>query len=260
MAEDLAVVHLLRRGNPETYAARFAASLAAHDAGAAHDLVVILKGFGPQDSPPRGAFPGARFIEIGDEGYDINAYRHAAEKLPHARLCFLNSHAEILASGWLGTLARALDRPGCGIAGASGSWEPLDEATPAPNVHIRTNGFLIWREDFLAAGFGPLATKRDCNRFEAGPDGLTRQVIARGLIPLVGLRGGQPSPPEDWPGCGGFRSGNQERLLIADNRTRDYQNASLRKRRRLARLAFQDAAAPRARPAGERLRAIFGSR
>ena len=55
-------------------------------------------------------------------------------------------------------------------------------------------------------------------------------------------RDGRVVAPDDWPEARVFRSGNQERLLAADNRTIDYQCVSLRRRTRRARLAFGDRA------------------
>lgn len=223
-----------------------------------YELVVILKGFeGP--APEEKVFPGARFLRISDEGYDITAYRHAAGVLEQKRLCFVNSHSEILADGWLAALSDTLDQPDCGIAGATGSWEHHDASAPAPNVHIRTNGFMLEREAFLSADFGPLQSKRDSNRFEAGPNGLTRQVFAQGLAPRVVLTTGA-AEPDHWPGCRGFRSWNQEHLLIADNRTRAYQSAWWPRRKKLARLAFQDAAMPARRPFPDLVAQVLGRR
>ncbi|HUN78408.1 MAG TPA: hypothetical protein VMU32_05775 [Solirubrobacteraceae bacterium] len=53
---------------------------------------------------------------------DLSAYTYAAEQLEHGRLCFLNSHSELLAPGWLAKLDAALADGGAGLVGATGSW------------------------------------------------------------------------------------------------------------------------------------------
>ena len=66
-------------------------------------------------------------------------------------MCFLNSHATVLAAGCealLGALG-----PGVGVAGATGSYEAPRTINPLrsrrwprfPNPHIRTNGFILER-------------------------------------------------------------------------------------------------------------------
>lgn len=248
---SLAAVHLVRHGNPDAWLDGFLTSYRHHDAGIAHDLVIILKGFEtPLEMRTRIGVvaPEVAFIEIDDSGFDINAYRHAAGALPHERLCFLNSHSRIEGPGWLAALAAALEDTGIGGVGASGSWEAMDATTPFPNVHLRTTGFLVDRQDFLALDFGPLATKRDCNRFEAGPASMTQQLRSAGREVAIVGRDGRVFAPENWPDSRTFRGGDQENLLISDNRTRAYDRALTSRRRKLARLAWDDRARPARKP------------
>lgn len=245
VAVSVAVVHLVRAGNPDGWLDGFLNSYLGHPAGIAHRLAVVLKGYdapAPTRDRIRAAVPDSAFIEIGDEGFDITAYRRAAAELAEDRLCFLNSHAEVLADDWLARLSRCLDHPGMAAAAATASWERMDASTPFPNVHLRTNGFIVRREDFLALDFGPLATKRDSNRFEAGPRSMTRQFLRAGRqVAMIG-RDGPPVIPEEWAAAAIFRSGNQQNLLIADNRTRSFDTAGPRRRRHLARLAWGERA------------------
>ncbi|MEM7189255.1 MAG: hypothetical protein AAF439_06560 [Pseudomonadota bacterium] len=245
-ATTIAAVHLVRNGNPDAYLDNFVASYLANDAGVANDLVVVLKGF---DDPTQiresiqSKVPGVQFHEIDDSGFDINAYRSAAKALQHDVLCFLNSHAQIRAAGWLGYLSDGLNATNVGAVSASASWEIMDQSTPFPNVHLRTNGFAMRRDEFLALDFGPLATKRDCNRFEAGPNSLTQQILKRDQdVHMIAASG--PVAPENWASVSGFRTGDQRELLISDNRSRAYDAASNKKRRRLAKLAWGELAAP----------------
>ena len=248
----------MRRGNPPDWLARFLGSMRRFPAGHDHRLVLILKGFEGDDGPVRAAAPGAGFVEIDDSGFDIGAYRHAAGVLDCDRCLFLNSHVAVEGEGWLAHLSAALDLPGTGAVGATASWERHSQDAPFPNPHLRTNGFLIDRRLFLSLEFGPLASKRDGNLFEGGPNSMTRQLAARGLAVRMVGRHGHAVGAEDWPEAGIFRSGNQENLMISDNRTRDYQTGSLRRRRKLARMAWGERATVRPRPMRERLAALLG--
>jgi hypothetical protein len=122
-----AVVHLVRAANGLAPFEAFLASYAAHEAGLAHDLVLLFKGFGrdPGRLAPYRELAGDRAaaeVHVSDEGLDLTAYLAAARQLPHERLCFLNSYSTIVAPRWLALLSAALDAPSAGVVGATGSW------------------------------------------------------------------------------------------------------------------------------------------
>ena len=73
---------------------------------------------------------------------------------------------------------------------------------------------------------------------EGGHRSLTRQVRERGLKTLVVGRDGAYPPPR-WRASRTFRSGEQENLLLSDNRTRHYQEGGRVVRFGLAWLAWQ---------------------
>jgi hypothetical protein len=123
---DLALVHLVRKENgPEPFRA-FLESYRAAEAGADHDLVLLLKGFDTQrDADEAAALAGgldAQRIYVDDDGFDVGAYFTAVDRLEHARVCFVNSFTTVRAPGWLGLLEQALRTEDAGIAGATGSW------------------------------------------------------------------------------------------------------------------------------------------
>ena len=98
-----------------------------YEAGAEHELVLLLKGF--EDEPllkrsllERAAGSGPSTLEIPDSGSDVTSYRHAAGRLEHRQLCFLNSFSELGAAGWLAHLVSAAQPADVGAAGATGSW------------------------------------------------------------------------------------------------------------------------------------------
>jgi len=120
------VVHLVRATNGIDPLATFLDSYRSHPAGIDHELVIVFKGFKREsDADPYLALAGAAMSEalfIGDEGFDLTAYFVAADRLHRERYCFLNSYSEILADRWLAVMDAALDEPGVGLVGATGSY------------------------------------------------------------------------------------------------------------------------------------------
>lgn len=110
------------------------------------------------------------------------------------------------------------------------------EAFPSP--HLRTNGLMVRRELLLGLKSAPIHDKLEALRFEAGRGGMTRQVESLGLQVLVVTRDGRAHPPAEWWRIGGYRSGDQGNLLIADNRTREFATANAWERRRMLRNAW----------------------
>lgn len=126
MGTAVALVHLVREVNGLEPFAEFLDSYERWDSGLEHELVLLFKGFGSREQLTsyrrRAAAHAPVELHVSDEGLDIGAYVAAARRLSHQRLCFTNSWTQVLASGWLGQLSRALDLPRAGMAGATGSW------------------------------------------------------------------------------------------------------------------------------------------
>ena len=242
---QVAVAYLLRKGNPDAWFRAFLDSVARFPGGMSYLPVVIHKGFGPGEVHPLvktwtdgGTAP--LLLPTSDEGFALTAFRAAAGAVETHRILFLTSYSRVLAAGWLAKFVAAADQLGPGsLVGATGSWEALDESTPFPNICLRTNGFLIERQRFLAFPHA-LEGRYDGNLFEAGPSNMTRTILAEGGKVAVVDRDGRVIAPRDWPESLTFRSGNQQRLLIADNRTHDYQTAGGGRRKRRAARAFGD--------------------
>ena len=252
---DICVVHLVWVEAPESALHSFLESYSRRDAGAQHRLLVVWNGF--QD-PDR--FAAVRRIaaavdhddlELGARELDLTAYRLAADACEEESVCFVNSYSTILHDGWLAALASNLAQPDVGLVGATGSYEsPLSGARlplrllragrypPFPNPHIRTNAFMLRRELMLSLSWPRATTKRSAWELESGVNGLTRQVQARGLEALVVGRDRYGYAPERWRESGTFRVEGQPNLLISDNRTRQYDEAAPRLRRKLERLAW----------------------
>jgi hypothetical protein len=109
---------------------------------------------------------------------------------------------------------------------------------PFPNAHIRTNAFMISRENLLAACPGPLLTKASTHRFESGRESLTVKVLRKGLRVLVVGKDGVGYDVDEWPLSGTFCQGRQENLLVSDNQTRRYDKCDSSDRDSMAKAAW----------------------
>ena len=254
------VFYLWRRGNPHNWLRAFLHSLEACPAGADFDLVLMRKGFESGEAVPPLATLAAgasRVISwsVEDALFPIEVFFRAAETFDYDRVIFLVSQSRIRAANWLASLSTALDGDDVGLVGATGSYEAIPGA-PFPNPTIRTTGFLIDRRLFLSLARGA-AGRRGGLEFEGGVDSMTRQIERQGLRALVVDAQGAAWEAQDWPRSRTFRSGVQEHLLIADNRTRHFAMSAFAKRRKLARLAFGEAADPASSSLLHRARARF---
>jgi hypothetical protein len=250
----------------------FLRSYREHPSGEDHELVILLNGAGAGGSGEQewamllAEMSGTqhRLLELERPLLDLAAYAEAARRLDQERLCFVNSYSTILLDGWLGLLARALAEPGVGLAGATGSWESQAEWFRGrvrhwpqqlaglraarrdyprfPNPHLRSNAFIVQRSSLLEMGLEAVRDKRGAYVLESGRRSITRRVEEAGLSAVVVGRDSRVYDVEQWPASRTFRSGDQENLIVADNQTRDYQQASAMLRRRLARASWGDAA------------------
>jgi len=265
----IGVVHLVWGPLGVSPLRSFLCSYRAHSAGVEHELTILFNGVeGREDVPPDlrdrlvAELEGTphRLLSLPEPVLDLAAYGIAARELTHSRLCFLNSYSSILESGWLAYLAAGLDQPDVGLAGVSASWESQAEWVRGkvrywpyqlmrlrrdrrdyprfPNPHIRTTAFVLRREAVLAMRLEQVAGKREAYRLESGRNSITRQVLAAGGRAVVVGRGGRIYDIEQWPDSRTFRSGRQENLLVADNRTEEWQRCSSRLRHRLSRDAW----------------------
>jgi hypothetical protein len=233
----------------------FLAQLESHPPGVEHRLVVVLKGF-PDDAAlagPRALLVGVDHSElvVSRREYDLGTYRGVASACTEPVLAFLNSAARPLVSGWLAAMCDALREPQAGMVAATGSFESILGTAPGtlkplralhfpgfPNPHLRTNAFALRRGVLEQLRWGDPRTKGSSRRLESGRRSLTRQVQGLGLRPLVVGRDGRGYEVAEWPNSGTFRSGEQENLLVADNRTDQYAQADAAERLWLATMAW----------------------
>jgi hypothetical protein len=125
VSDALRVVHVVRRGDPLPALERFLDSYRSHEAGVEHQLVLLCKGFTRRAelAPVLERLGGlaAEHLEVPDDGYDLTAYRRAAERFDGGTACFLNSHSTVLCPGWLERMRAGLTAD-VGMVGATGSW------------------------------------------------------------------------------------------------------------------------------------------
>ena len=265
----IGVVHLVWAPLGADTVRRFLRSYRDHPAGAEHELAVVLNGAG-HDRPDGAAAREEiltelqavdhNVVELERATLDLPAYFRAAQSLEYERLCFLNSHSIILADQWLAQLDSAIEEPEIGLVGATASWESQAEWIRGksrywvpqlvrvrqahkdyprfPNPHIRTTGFMLDRKLFLDLGLERVTSKDSAYLLESGCHSITRQVEERDLRAVVVGRDGRVYDVEAWPLSATYRAGMQANLLISDNRTRDWERASPRLRRRLSRDAW----------------------
>ena len=274
---QVAVVYLARAHSGMRSFETFLQSYRRCPAGLKHDLLIVFKGFRqPADMEPHLALVSdlsPKTLSISDAGFDLRAYRIAAQHLDHPYLCFFNSFSELLAADWLSRLFAFARQPDVGLVGATGShesmytnvlieresqpqpllrrlWTPFRLSLcrwcfdPFPNYHLRTNAFIISRELMLRIWPAFIRTKRGAYLFENGKNSLTKRILQGKREVLVVGKNGQAYSKEEWPRSHTFRSGQQDNLLVADNQTREYENATESSRRHLARVAWGNQAPP----------------
>ena len=166
-------------------------------------------------------------VFLDDNSFDIGAYIEWANMIEEELICVFNTASEILAGDWLRKFAVNLMIPNVGLVGATASYERFNKLNnnflTFPNIHIRSNAFMIDRALFCRITQRVIiASKIDAFHFESGSQSLTRQVLATGKDILLVGRNGRGYSPKFWATSDTFRQGRQTNLLVADNQTRKF--------------------------------------
>ncbi|CAM3411917.1 hypothetical protein MYCO108962_19155 [Mycobacterium colombiense] len=252
---ELTVIHLARGSNGRVPLERFLESYRAHNAGVAHQFLVVFKGYADQNTLTEhealARTFGAETLRLArDDLFDIGAYHEATREIDTRYVAFFNSFSEILADEWLARLYHGIRQEGVGLVGVTGSWESqtsnafqLMRAQPLPhlailwlykwrfsphfpNPHIRTNGFIMQRDTFLALKSPQTRSKQLAWAFESGRSSMTRQIERQGLKVLVAGRDGRYFAASDWPQSATYCANGQSNLIVQDNHTRKYGDGS----------------------------------
>jgi len=242
---SIAVCYLLWGKLDLSHFEAFLASYKAHPASQDHTLFVLFNGF--QDVDDRAALDLLKGIDFqrrdfrDDGGCDIGPYLDIATSEKYDYFCFLNSYSRILADDWLKKFLLAYKTAdNCRLIGASGVWESNAGDLPFPNYSVRTNAFFIAKSTFEFLELWEMTQKSDTNKFESGPNGLSQQIMRQGYDIYVVDKLGKPWKKTEWDKSLTFRSGDQENLLIADNRTDHYQDGDDWTRTFLSNLAWRE--------------------
>ncbi len=195
------------------------------------------------------------FLSLPDKGFDWTSYFTFSSIATTRYVCFLNSHSEILSNRWLSRLMAGVTDGPCLV----GNTANLSKINHLPRLnwylikcpwalvyiavsyffkgkrfehdsvegHIRSNAFLIERmlfNEFAESRFCPI-TKAGAHELEGGHLGLTRFVTKeKGGTALVVNDSDRIYLERFWFEAETFRVNNQEKLLIADNQTRYFEN------------------------------------
>jgi hypothetical protein len=116
---------------------------------------------------------------------------------------------------------------------------------PFPSRFLRTNTFMITHATLARLRLFAIRNKTDTYALEGSRRSITRQLQRLGLNSLVVDRTGAVYAPEEWHLSRTLWQGDQEGLLVADNRTRSYADGGLARRQLLSTLAWGPMADPR---------------
>jgi hypothetical protein len=97
---------------------------------------------------------------------------------------------------------------------------------------------MLRRDLLLDLDWPPLDSKAAAWALESGRHSISRQVWDQGLDVLVVGGDGRTYTCDRWPESATFRGSAQHNLLIADNRTLQYDKADAAMQRRLEQMAW----------------------
>jgi len=205
---------------------------------------------------------------------DLDAYFWAAGQLDSKHLLFMNSYSEFMYDNWLEKYMQHCIYDDIGLIGATGSWESYFRSVfidnnlkwesgktfnqnfrkfkllvkafvywrfffpDFPNPHIRTNAFMIKRQLMCSLKHELLQNKMAAFKLESGVNGLTVQVMKKGLQAILIDKHGRAYSMKEWKRAAIFWSSKQENLLISDNQTRKYEFGDDKTRQKLSTHAW----------------------
>lgn len=271
---SICVVHLVREINGIAPFREFIHSYNQYKSGQKHDLLIVFKGFKKNHIPNeyKELLHDIKYnsIFIMDWGYDIRAYTMVTKKFNYRYFCFLNSFSVILSHDWLYKMYTHISDTSIGLVGSTASYQSLYSSLlkineteapksfkkkiinytrlkiyklyfkPFPNYHIRTNAFIISRDLMLKIKHPVILRKLDALYFESGKNSLTRQVLNMGFRVIILDKNGQCHEMENWKNSNTYFHGNQENLLISDNKTRVYSKSDSKEKHLLSKITWEN--------------------
>lgn len=211
-----------------------------------------------------------------EKGQDLEVYFWIARQLSVEYVLFLNSYSILLSQNWLYKYMNiVIKEKRIGVISATGSYQSYYSSLlyenswrwekdnsfrvnwrkyklliktiffyrfcfkPFPNPHIRTNAFLINKELFLSLKFKVPEDKFRAYQFESGRTGLTNQLLRKNLRVLIVDVFGNFYEMTNWYQSRTFWTSNQENLLVSDNQTGIYQDATSAERAKMSYNAWR---------------------
>jgi len=246
MTHPICIIYLYRTTHPVSDFERFVKGLLKTTKPWSSCVCILIKGATSPNQAQTissaveeisGSFE-TRLLHLNDAGVDISAYTYAAKQTRNQFLCFLNTYSEPLIEGWLDKLAAPVLQGKAGVSGASGAYETTLPETFFPNPSLRTNAFCIARSLYLDLRGVDAPDRQAALVFENGRDSMTRQILERGMRVVVVNGNGEYFDIDRCNEANAFRSLGPQNLLVADNRTREYDNADEEGKARLRRFAW----------------------
>ncbi len=206
-------------------------------------------------------------------GQDIEIYARINQEIEFETILFLNTFSILREAGWLAIYLNHFS-PQVGLISASAScqsyyssvfqkhpytWEGEKGLAynfrkyklflkalfywrwlfhPFPNAHVRTNAFMVRREEFLQMKVDLIDTKFRAYLFENGRRSLTNYYLRKGMKVLVIGKNGNAYEPPEWKDSNTFWVNDQENLLVSDNQTELYQLGTESERKSMTKLAW----------------------
>lgn len=215
-----------------------------------------------------------QFLFVPNLGFDINAYQYILNQINTTYAICFNTKSIILHENWLDIYQEHCNEK-LGIIAATASFQShlstvLNEENwfynfekkltenlkkyllllkantvwrfyykKFPNPHVRTNAFLVNKAIFLSLDIkNPLTSKRKAYVLESGFYSITNQLLQKKLIVGIIDKNGKFFDVKNANLSNTFWKNNQEDLLIEDNQTALYRNASNSEKKELSLLAW----------------------
>jgi GT2 family glycosyltransferase len=249
---------------------KFYFSYCSHKAGVAHKLFILIKGPAVDEiiSIIRKIIPAnISLIKTKDEGYEFGSFTEFARYRADGYMFILNQYSSVLNQNWLKKYYNVLKKSKSEIVATTASMSSLSDVVVGsyydkdkfsryliflfnkikskylfnsfpkyPNPHIRTNAILVktslWLEYFSNL---EIKSKNQCYEIESGKSSFYNFLIKKGeKIPIVRNDGRYTTNYLEWKDFVPFRNSQQEsKLIISDNHTEFYKNASAEKKKYL---------------------------
>jgi hypothetical protein len=216
----------------------------------------------------------AQITMYDESGYDLDAYLYISSKIQNTNTLFFNTKSKILNQSFLIYLLELSEKKNTIVSSTSSFqshystvfqtnkwyWEFNKSFSfnfrkyklfakaffywqwlfpKFPNPHIRTNAFMVNREAFLKLKIKlPLKNKFAAYLLESGRSSITNQFMKMGYSVGVLDKHGKIWDLKECHKSNTFWQGNQENLLVADNQTEIYANATEQEKKQMQYLAW----------------------